>query len=362
MKLMYLLFSFTTGGTERLVGDICNQMADNGHEVHLYVVNKHYDEPMLRCLDDRVRVTLQNRPVGGDKLKTVWTVTRYIRQNRIEVVHCNSFDAPELLVLKKLLFPSVHIVHTVHDVGQYAQLPKWKVVLRNWLCDRFVAISDCVKRDIVACGAREDKAVTVYNAINVDRFFYRERETDLSVQIRIGNVARIMPEKKGQDVLIRAVAQLRQQYPQLRCLFAGEPDRAHRESLTRLQDLARELGVEDRVTFLGNVEDVPAFLAGLDIFVLPSRYEGFGISLIEAMATGLPCIASRLDGPEEILEDSRYGMLFESGNEKELANRIAAMLAAYPAWQKTAREAAQMVRQRYDIRNMCGELLRVYQK
>lgn len=361
MKIMYLLFSFTTGGTERLVADICNEMADRGHEVHLYVVNDLYSQSMLDTLDGRVRICLQGRRTGGgDKLRTLLTVARYIRENKIEVVHCNSFAAPELLLLKPVAFSRTRVIHTIHDVGQYEQLGKLKCGYRNRLCHRFISISDCVRKDIVDHGAAPDKVVTVYNAINLERFTVRDDCRHPDGQIRIGNVARIMPEKKGQDVLIRAIALLHEKYPQIHCLFAGEADAAHMAHFEALKKMVSDHGLEETVTFVGNVEDVPAFLSALDIFVLPSRYEGFGISLIEAMAMGLPCAASNLDGPAEILRGGRYGVLFECGNEKGLAEQLANMIENLDFYKKEAERAVKAVRELYDIRRMCDSLLSAY--
>ena len=360
MKILYLLFSFTTGGTERLVTDICNEMVNRDHDIHLYVVNDRYDQNMLAGLDSRVRVQLQKRqPGGGGKLETLRLVADYIRKNGIEAVHCNSLAAPELLLLKPLCYPGVKILHTIHDVGQYKTLGRVKVTLRNLLCSRFIAISDCVNRDIVANGADARKVVTVYNAIDLTRFRPAEKRREHD-GIRIGNVARIMPEKKGQDVLIRAIARLKDFYPQLHCYFAGEADDAHQPHLAQLKALAQELGVGDRVTFLGNVKDVPGFLESLDVFVLPSRYEGFGISLLEAMAMGVPCIASHLDGPAEIIQNGTYGELFPCGDDAALAGKLDALLQDRTGAAKRADRAKEMVRSHFDIRKMCDQLTTLY--
>lgn len=355
MKILYLLFSFTTGGTERLVADICNQMVTRNHQIHLYVVNDLYEQSMLCTLDKRVQVHLQKRPAGGGgKLQTLLQVARYIRKHHIQVVHCNSFSAPELLLLKPLCFPGTKIIHTVHDVGQYAGLQKAKRWLRNRLCRRFVAISNCVKEDMIAHGADASKVRVVYNAIDLTRFVPREKTPGDA--IRIGQVARIMPEKKGQDLLLEAMAQLHNRYPRLHCYFAGAADAAHQKALTELQAKTREQGLSECVTFLGNVEDVPGFLSTLNIFVLPSRYEGFGISLIEAMAMGVPCIASHLDGPAEVLQGGKYGALFTPGDSRDLADKLEKMLLDPQGCKVKAAEAADYVRNTYDIVTMCDHL------
>ncbi len=362
MKLMYLLFSFTTGGTERLVGDICNEMVRRDHEVHLYIVNDQYDESMLQSLDKRVHVRLQNRPVGGgDKLGTLMKIAGYIRSNGIQAVHCNSLDAPELLMLKGVMFPGVRVIYTVHGLSQLKNKGKAAVRYRNWLCHRIIAISDAVRQDIVDCGINPKKVATVYNAVDFSRFQEpSDKEFDLK-NIVIGNVARLQPSVKGQDILLRAVAKLKDRYPGMQCLFAGGVGRAEPDALEQLRTLCRELDIEENVCFLGNIDDIPRFLRGLDVFVLPSRSEGFGISLVEAMAMGIPCVACDLGGPAQVLAGGEYGTLFKTGDPDALAAQLAGVLEHYDHHRSTTQAASAAVRRKYAIDAMCSRLLQVYQ-
>lgn len=362
MKIMYLLYSFTTGGTERLVTDICNEMVRKGHEIHLYVVNDLYDQSMLDGLDKRVTIQLQKRKAGGGgKLKTLLTLAKYIRENRIDVIHCNSLDAPELLLFKPVAFPGARVVYTVHNMTGYRTLNKGKVIYRNLLCHRLIAISESVRQEMLRCGADSRKVVTVYNAIDLTRF---EQGTDKAFDPSgpvIANVARIDSQMKGQDVLIRAAALLKDRYPELRCLFAGSADRAHSEDEKRLRQMVAELGLEKNARFFGNVEDIPGFLKQIDVFVLPSRSEGFGISLVEAMALGIPCVASGLDGPAEVLCGGERGMLFHTGDPQSLAEKLDQLFRSYDMHKATAVQNVAYVKENFDIRGMCDRLLKEYQ-
>lgn len=355
MNILYLLFSFTTGGTERLVSDICNEMVRREHNVHLYIVNDLYETSMLDTLDSRVRIHLQKRPVGGgDKLGTLQKVARYIRDNKIDVVHCNSFSAPELLLLKPIFFPKVTVIHTIHGMGQYKTLSRLKCFARNLLCDRFVAISESVKNDMLTYGADPKKVCTVFNAIDLSKFTPAKKPDGDPVVI--GNVARIAPEIKGQDILLDALSILRRKGVNFACYLAGAADDAHKADFLALQEQAAQLGLQDRVTFLGNVADIPAFLATLDIFVLPSRSEGFGISLVEAMAMGIPCIASRLEGPAEVLQNGTLGTLFHPGDSNDLAQQLEQLIHDLTMHKEKAANSVPYIRNTYNIVNMCDRL------
>ena len=360
MKILYLLFSFTTGGTERLVTDMAREMVLRGHEVHLYIVNDRVDESMLAGLDPAVHVELQGRPVGGGgRLGVLFRIARYIRKHRIDVVHGNSIHVPDLLLLHPILYPGVRIVQTVHAVCKKGELSRAQWWIRNHLCDCLIAISDSVRLSMIAMGADSRKVKIVYNGVDLSRFQVSEEERP-HTPVRIAHVARIMPEIKGQDVLIRALARLQNTHPETECYFAGAYDREHEEAYQELVGLAKELGVESKVHFLGNVEDVPGFLQTVDIFALPSHCEGFGISLIEAMAMEIPCIASRLDGPAELIGREKYGRLFPAGDDEALAEGLAAMIAAYPEERQRAALARAQVEKRFSMSTMAEKLLSVY--
>ncbi|MGN6422140.1 MAG: glycosyltransferase [Asticcacaulis sp.] len=140
---------------------------------------------------------------------------------------------------------------------------------------------------------------------------------------------------KGFDVMLRAFALLRQRGLDLSLRIGGDgPERG------ALERLARELGVTDRVEFVGWVDAPADFMHGLDLFVLPSRVEPFGLVVAESMAAGAPIIATGIDGPEEILLGGQLGGLCAPDNPQALADAIAAALSDWPATSRRA-EAAQ---------------------
>lgn len=364
MKIMYLLFSYTVGGTERLVTDICNEMASQGHEVYLYVVNDLYSEKLLKTLNDRVYVLLQKRKASRENIiMSMWKLALFIKREKIKVVHCNSFDSPELLFLAKMWNPKLKIVYTIHGIKQYCNLGRIRVIYRNIICKFIIAISQSVRDDIIACGAYANKVRIVYNAIDSSKIEERDiRESKLKDKnsIIIGNVARIDLEKKGQDILLHAIALVKIKYPNIFCVFAGADMTENESELGKLKEIVKELDLESNVKFLGNVDNVFEFLSEIDVFVLPSRVEGFGISLIEAMAMGIPCIASDVGGPAEIIGKEERGLLFSVDDARQLAEKIFTMIERYTEQSRVAIQSISYIKKNFDIKNMCEELVNLY--
>ena len=98
MRIMYLLYSFTIGGTEKLISDICNQISKE-NDVYLFIVNDHYDEEMLSMVSSNVCVTLYGRKKGANnKLSIMIDIYRFCKTKNIDVIHCNALNTPELLI------------------------------------------------------------------------------------------------------------------------------------------------------------------------------------------------------------------------------------------------------------------------
>lgn len=358
---MYLLFSFTMGGTEKLVVNICNQMKQNGEDVHLFIVNDLLDESLLNKLDKRISIKLLRRKVGSkDKISPIIRVSKYVRENMIDIVHCNSFNAPELLILSKFINPKCKIVSTIHGVGQFNGISRLKINLKNMICDRFIGISNAVKNDIVQAGINESKVVRIYNGIDVSKYkFVKVKPFDES-HVVICCIARIMPSIKGQDVLLKAAKQLKGKFPDIRVLFAGGVAESQKKDYEELIKYVESNNLSENVNFLGVIDDVPSFLNTVDICIVPSRSEGFGLALVEALSMGIPCIASDIDGPKEILENENVGMLFHNGDAVDLSKKIEMTIFNYRDIKELTLKNRETIKEKYSIQYMCEKITNTY--
>ena len=364
MRVMYILFSFTVGGTERLVVDICNEMVKQNNEVYLYIINDLYDTKLFENLLPDVKIICKNRPVGSKKkYREIFEINTFCKKHKIDVIHCNSFNIPELLIVTKIFQRKIRIIYTIHGLGQFANISKYRIFYRNYVCDSIIAISESVKEDIINEGIIPKKISVVYNAIDLEKFERKKYKevVERTHAITIGNVARIDCRQKGQDILVSAIDELKKDYT-IRCLFAGAADKEHQHEYNELKKRAEKIESESnsQIVFMGNVDNIPKFLESIDIFVLPSRIEGFGISLIEAMKMNIPCVACDLNGPREIIGGEERGTLFETGNAKDLANKLRNVIENYDLYAKKAYDAEKYVKKNYDIKNMVMKLEKIY--
>lgn len=172
----------------------------------------------------------------------------------------------------------------------------------------------------------------------------------------IGSVGRLSMEK-GLDDLLRAAAQLIQRGSPIRVVLAGDgPERA------RLVKLAGELGIDSHVEFRGEVShaQVPAVLNELDIFVMPSRAEGFGVAALEAAAIELPVVASRVHGIPDVVSDGVTGLLVPPGDVPALVDAIGRLAADAELRAALGRAGRAFVEQRYHWEDNCAQMERLY--
>ena len=337
MKVMYLIFSFNVGGIERLLVDQCNGMAARGHMVTLCIINEDVTESILKEISPDVEVLMLHRPAGGRQMPYMRALAKEVQRRQVEILHCEGMNCVLFSILAKVRNPKLVVLNTVHDVGNYPSYSSGEIWFSNRILDETVAISDSVKGEILEKKMNPDKVTTICNAVDTEKFHYVDR-TGRGIlkdrEIHLVHVARFYPKKKGQDTLLLAVEMLLVRYPKLHCTFAGAPAKGQEELYRQMQQDAENKGLSSNVIFAGSVDDVFTLLAGADLFVLPSNYEGFGISLIEAMATGLPCVASDLEGPAEIMrrvesEDVNAGQLVPAGDAKALADALEDMIQNY---------------------------------
>jgi glycosyltransferase involved in cell wall biosynthesis len=172
----------------------------------------------------------------------------------------------------------------------------------------------------------------------------------------IGTLARLH-EQKGHSYLLDAVAQLRREIPDVKALVVGDG-----ELRPSLEQRTQALRLSDSVIFTGTRRDVPEILALLDVFVLPSLWEGLPIALLEAMAAGLPVVATRVGGVPEVVVDGETGLLVPPRDPDALSEAILTLLQDPDLRQKMGQAGQERVREYFSVERMVEETEALYER
>jgi glycosyltransferase involved in cell wall biosynthesis len=283
----------------------------------------------------------------------VLQLARWFRRHRIDVVHTHD-DRPNAHAAPAARLAGVPwVIHTRHHQGD--RLRPRQALLASLVSrcnDRFVCISHDSARWAIDHGVPRGRVRTIWNGIDTQRFAYVGPTVDGPAII----VARLSPEK---DVatLLRAVALAVHAEPAFRLEIAGDgPCRVE------LEQLAGELGLGARARFLGSVRDVAAVLARARLFVLSSLTEGISLTLLEAMARGLPVVATRVGGNVEVVAEGETGHLVPPRCPEQLAQTMLELWRGPDTGAGFGRAGRQRVEQQFDVRRMVAEYEALYQQ
>ncbi len=343
--IVHIIYQLHLGGMETMLADIANEQCRRGLRVTVIVVNDEIDPLMLRRFETSVRVVTMRRRRGSMPLLMMARLNILVSRLRPDIVHLHQPNFRKLLrVCRRRQVLTVHDINTpLEHVDDGCPM---------------AAITEAVRADILRRrpGARVE---VLLNGICTPAIAPRGDRMPDPANFRIVQLARLNYEKKGQDILIDALGELRRRgRSDISVDFIGGG-----VSAEPLQRRAENLGVADAVRFLGLMDrdEVYRRLADYDAMVHPSRYEGFGLIVAEAMCAGLPVIVTRNDGPWEVADRGRLCASIDLGDSIGLADAIEGMISGYPAALALASEARQYA-QRYGIERTVDAYLDLYRR
>ena len=274
-----------------------------------------------------------------------WRIFNYARKKKIKLIHSNTsraalYSGPAAKILGIPLIWHVRIPHSDNLLDRFLVLFSFRII----------AVSRIVKRRFV--WLKKDTVETIYNGVDTRKFSPGMAQDDLrkkfhidSEDMVIGTVGRLSPEK-GLEYLISAIREVVNVYPRTKVLIVGDGDEKYRLSL---QEKVKDLELSSHIFFVGFYENVPHILRCMDIFSLPSLTEGFNRSLLEAMACGLPVVATSVGGNVEIVQDGANGLLIPPSNPGALASAIAELLKDKEKARKMGLEGKLLVEENFSI-------------
>lgn len=347
MKIIHLTYTLDYGGIETMLVNIVNEQA-KAAEVALFLINDQVEPSLHAALDSRVRLINAGRPVGSKNPFYLLLMNYLLWREKADVIHVHHPGIVRFFC-RSLLKKSC-LVFTMHDIPLAEDL----AYLRFY--PHIFAISRSVQQALELDGY---KSTVVYNGI-VPENFSQSVAADSEKCFRMVQVSRLFHEKKGQDLLLKACAMLVERWGirNFSLDFIGEG-----ASKNYLQGLVAELGLGSFVRFLG--AKPPSYIAShlkdYDLFVQPSRWEGFGLTAAEAMAAKVPVLVSDQEGPMEVIDNGAYGFHFPSGNVEKCAAAIREIMQRSDR-KVLAEKAASYVAKMFDIRQTARNYLQEYRK
>jgi sugar transferase (PEP-CTERM/EpsH1 system associated) len=262
----------------------------------------------------------------GNDWRIVLKLAKFVKRTRPDVVHTRNWGATEGIIAARIAGVPV-IIHGEH--GWNYDDPNGKNSKRRIarkilspMVDNFVAVSDDIENWLInSIGIKRSKVKKIINGVDTKKFRPVKENTlgfnckFMKGDIIIGTVGRLDPIK-NYDLLLKAFDKINSKN-KIRLIIVGDgPERKH------LENLKNKLSCRDRIVFMGERKNLNEILRWLDIFVLPSKNEGMSNTILEAMATGLPVIATKVGGNPELVSNNITGLLISNGDVEELRQAI----------------------------------------
>lgn len=376
MTLLHLITRLTLGGSARNTIDSAAAAVRAGYDTIL-ATGPSGNEVDITHLAQQTGCRLElidslRREISPMRdLRALLETIRLIRANKVAIVHTHTSKAGFIGRLAARMAGVPAIIHTPHGhifYGYYGRArTAFFVALERWTAtfsDRLITLTEQGVYEHLAQGIGKREQ---YRAIpsGVDTEAIRRRAPDReTARERLGyspeerivvGVGRLVPVK-GFDIAVRALPGLLARIPDARLVLVGDgPERAH------LEGLAVALRVRHRLTITGTVDDIPGLLAAADILVVPSRNEGMGRVLVEAMALGVPVVAAKVGGVASVIEPGRSGELVVPNDHAALASAISLLLKDQRRME-AYRAAGPARAERFSLSVMERELLALYRQ
>ncbi|MDP7525227.1 MAG: glycosyltransferase family 4 protein [Dehalococcoidales bacterium] len=344
------------GGVERVVSELVDGLGQRGHTIGVLTLqtcpapatetNESLTIRRVPAVDLTQRLGLQQ----AVSVRLLGATARFIRGFQPDMVHAHNlfFRTTEVAAFLRMKF-RVPLVTTMH-VGQseggsrlfrtlvkaYESTMGRFIVRRS---DHIIAVAQAVAEHAHRIGGNSASVTVVPNGVDTGLFYPKQDDRHIGqVVLFVGRLV----SNKGPEVLIRAVPKVLSRHPHTRFVLVGDgPLR------DRLKQMACNLGIRNEVQFLGIRHDVPQLMRDAAIFVRPSSLEGMSLTVLEAMATGLPVVATLVGGTSEVLRDGVHGYLVPAGDSQVLADALIKMLDERSLAEEMGRRGRELVVSNY---------------
>ncbi|WP_315320251.1 glycosyltransferase [Prevotella aurantiaca] len=364
MRILQVITSLDMGGAETLVVNLIPRLQDLGHTVDLCVFDGTETPLTQRLKKESPQTKIYTLGHGVYNPLYIFKLVKIMKN--YDIVHTHN-SSPQLFVAIADLFQQTKLVSTEHNTSNRKRNWKWYRPIESWMYGRYdhiICISKIAEEKLREYMAGEwlietsnkfKSITTINNGIDVNAISEAVPCKEL-LELKENCKAILMVagfrKQKDQDTILKALTLLDKN--KFEVWFAGIGER-----MEEVQQLAKSLGVDDRVRFLGLRTDIPNVLKAADIIVMSSHWEGLSLSNVEGMSAHKPFIASDVNGLREVTKG--YGILFPHEDGKALANEINQLAESDKYYDEVASRCYNRALE-FDISKMVNGYNQVYQK
>ena len=367
MRILQINSATNFGGGEKYLADLTRGLQICGHEIFVTLRQNAVWHEKLNHISD---ANILHLPLyNALDLQSAWKLAKFIEHEDIQIVHAHlarDYSIAALAVrlsrTKTRLVLTRHVLFPLNGLHKFL-LPKNTIVIavssavQNQVQKQKLVPQSCVK--LIYNGVD-----TNYFAATVDNFnhsIFLER-LKLPPNRRFVGMLGEITAHKGQIDFVRAAALVAEQHEDVDFLIVGRDSSPEKKYQAELEKLINELNLANRVYLPGWCSDVAPVLCALEIFVSPSRVEPFGLAIVEAMAAGLPIVATASEGAQEILVDNETGRLVPISDNETMANAINYFLSDKKVRDDFGKKARMAAREKFELTRMVDETESLYKE
>ncbi len=364
LKVIHLTVGFTIGGAERLLVDMLPRFDKECYDVS-GVSLKGWGPIGCELKEAGIRVSSLGGK-GKKDLKVLLRLYKLLKIEKPDILHTHLFLANVAgRVIGKLANVPI-VVSSIHNIEVWME---WYHTLLDRLssrfADRIVSCSDAAREySIKKTGIDAKRYTTIYNGVDLAKFNrklnFKSKREELGLEVSypvIATIGRLIEPQKGLRYLIEAAQKFVLEFPKTQFLIIGDGP-----AKDDLQNLVKKLGISKNFFFAGMRQDIPEILNTIDIFVLPSLQEGFGIVLIEAMAAGKCIIATKVGGIPEVVKDGETGILIPPKDVQSLLTAMLDLMKNKNRRKKLGERGRDWVENRFSIECTVVQIESLYKK
>ncbi|MBR2311931.1 MAG: glycosyltransferase [Clostridia bacterium] len=298
MKIIQIIPSFELAGAEIMCENLIYALTNLGHQV-IAVSMYDYRTAITERLESRkVKIHYLGKKPGLD-LSMFKKINKILKEEAPDVVHTHLYVTKYIFPVAKKL--NIKVVHTFHTVAKEENTKLTRILNKIYFWDRSavpVALSEKVQSTIIEeYGFKNSFIPVIFNGIDLENCQIK-KDYSYNENFKILHIGRFQDVKNHRD-LVKAFSIFNQKHPNSQLYLIGDGELRH-----EIENLTDQIGIKSAVTFFGLQSDVHKYISDMDVFALPSKYEGVPMTLIEAMGTGMPIVATAVGGVPDMLDEN----------------------------------------------------------